>query len=95
MLRTMITDTPFGQRWVLQGRLCGDWAIDLKRQWEETRSARQGRRCVVDLEDVTCVDSAGERVLLEMLSEGTEVVASRAYMKDVVASLSVRKGPGA
>jgi outer membrane protein TolC len=27
MLRTMITDTPFEQRWVVQGRLCGQWAV--------------------------------------------------------------------
>jgi hypothetical protein len=34
MLRTMITDTPFEQRWVLQGRLCNRWAADLKERWE-------------------------------------------------------------
>jgi len=29
----MITDTPFEQKWVLQGRLCGQWAVDLKEKW--------------------------------------------------------------
>ncbi len=89
MLRTMITDTPFEQRWVLQGRLAGPWVVDLEQQWEETRHARQGRRCVVDLEDVTWVDSAGERVLMQMLSDGCELVASRAYMKHLLESLKV------
>lgn len=91
MLRTMITDTPFAQQWVLQGRLCGPWAADLKQRWEETRNERRGRKCVVNLEDVTCVDAAGEAALLQMVTEGCQVVASRAYMKHVLASLSARE----
>jgi anti-anti-sigma regulatory factor len=92
MLRTMISDAPFEQKWVLQGRLCGQWAADLKERWEETRKARQGRRCVVDLEDVTSVDGAGENVLLRMVNEGAQLVASRAYMKHVLESLNARQG---
>ena len=90
MLRTMITETPFEQTWVLQGKLTGQWAIDLKRQWMETKNARQGRKCVVDLEDVTCVDVEGEKVLKQILSEGVRVVVSRAYMKHVIESLNGR-----
>ncbi len=90
MLRTMITETPFEQTWVLQGKLTGQWAIDLKRQWLETKNARQGRKCVVDLEDVTCVDVEGEKVLKQILSEGVRVVVSRAYMKHVIESLNGR-----
>jgi hypothetical protein len=30
MLRIMITDTAFGQKWVLQGKLCGKWAENLR-----------------------------------------------------------------
>lgn len=88
MLRTMITDTPFEQKWVLQGRLCGRWATDLKERWETTRGMREGRRCAVDLEDVNCVDTQGESVLLEMATEGAVFLASRAYMKHVLESLS-------
>jgi len=60
MLRTMISDTPFEQTWVLQGRLCGQWALDLKQRWDAMRNERQGRKCVVDLEDLINVDSDGE-----------------------------------
>lgn len=94
MLRTMITDTPFEQTWVLQGKLSGEWVADLRRQWNEKRSERQGRKCVVNLEDVTCVDGGGEELLREILAEGARAVASRAYMKDVVAGLGVGKPEG-
>lgn len=89
MLRTMVTDTPFEQRWVLQGRLCGQWAVDLERRWEETRNSRQGRRCFVDVDDVTSVDATGESLLVQMLSDGAQVVASRVYIKHLVESLLV------
>lgn len=91
MLRTMITDTPFEQKWVLQGRLCGQWAVDLKEKWESTNSTRVGRKCTVDLEDVICVDSKGESALLEMAAEGTALVASRAYMRHILESLNERQ----
>ena len=88
MLRTMITDTPFEQKWVLQGRLCCQWAADLKEKWESSRSTREGRKCTIDLEDVTSVDTRGEAVLLEMVTEGAALFASRAYMKHIVESLN-------
>lgn len=87
MLRTTITDTPSEQKWTLQGRLCGEWAADLRTQWETTRNTRENRRCAVDLEDVNCVDSQGENVLLQMAMEGAVFLASRAYMKHVLESL--------
>jgi ABC-type transporter Mla MlaB component len=83
----MITDTAFEQKWVLQGRLSGQWAADLKEQWERSRSTREGRRCAVDLEDVISVDDAGERLLLEMITDGAVFLASRAYMKHLLESL--------
>ncbi len=89
MLRTMINDSPFAQEWILQGRLCGEWAVDLKEKWEETRSSRAGRRCVVDLEDVISVDQTGESVLLEMATEGARLMARRAYMKYILEGLDV------
>ena len=90
MMRTMITETPFEQRWILQGRLCGQWAVDLGRKWRETSKSRQGRKCVVNLEDVVCVDREGEKVLQQILKEGVQVIVSRAYMKHVVESLNTR-----
>jgi anti-anti-sigma regulatory factor len=87
MLRTMITDTPFEQKWVLQGRLCKQWAADLKERWKSTRSTREGRKCTIDLEDVISVDGVGEDVLREMAAEGTVLFATRAYMKHILQSL--------
>jgi anti-anti-sigma regulatory factor len=90
----MITETPFKQSWVLQGKLCGQWAVDLGRKWREARNRRQGRKCVVNLEDVVFVDSEGEKVLQQILKEDVQVIVSRAYMKHVVESLNFPKQQG-
>jgi len=92
VLRTMITDTPFEQKWVLQGRLCGVWALDLQEKWLSTKSAREGRMCAVDLEDVVSVDVKGECVLLQMAREGAVLRATRAYMKHILISLQEQQG---
>jgi hypothetical protein len=84
MLRTIITEDPAEQKWTLQGRLCGQWAADLKEKWLQSRSTRVGRKCVVDLEDVMTVDKTGESTLLEMALEGARLIARRAYMKYVL-----------
>jgi anti-anti-sigma regulatory factor len=84
MLRIMIAEAPFEQKWTLQGKLCGQWAADLKQKWAESRSSRVGRACVVDLEDVITVDQTGESALLEMASEGAQLISRRAYMKSVL-----------
>lgn len=86
----MITDAPFLQKWVLQGRLCNEWAIELQQKWAEMASTRQGRKCVVDISDVTSVDARGESVLLQMITEGAHVTASGPYMKHVLDDLSSR-----
>ena len=88
MLRTMIRDTAFEQKWVLQGRLCGQWAVDLKEKWENMKSTRTGRKCVIDMEDVVSVDNKGEILLLEMVSEGADLIARRFYVKHVLESLN-------
>ena len=84
MLRIMITEAPFQQKWILQGRLCGQWAADLSQKWADTRGSRTGLSSVVDLEDVITVDQTGERALLEMATEGARLIASRAYMKSII-----------
>jgi anti-anti-sigma regulatory factor len=87
----MIADTPFEQKWVVQGRLCRQWAADLKERWESTRSTRKGRKCTIDLEDVISVDATGEDVLVRMVAEGATLIATRAYMKHILESLHVKQ----
>jgi anti-anti-sigma regulatory factor len=85
----MIAETPFEQKWILQGRLCGQWAADLKAKWDASRNARAGRKVVIDLENVLRVDQTGEQALLGMAAEGARLISSRAYMRHILGGLHV------
>jgi ABC-type transporter Mla MlaB component len=91
MLRITITETPTEQRWVLQGRLTEPWIAELRSTWKRTRSARRGRTCVVDLNDVTSIDRSGERLLLAMVRKGVRCIASGVYIKHVLETLRVSR----
>jgi anti-anti-sigma regulatory factor len=100
MLRITIVDTPTEQRWVLQGRLTEPWISELRSSWKRTQSARRGRRCVVDLNDVTFIDRGGERLLLALVRKGVPCIASGVYVNHVLEDLRARchaaagTGPG-
>ena len=94
MLKITNTDTATEQKWILYGQLCGPWVAELKSNWQKMRFETHGRRCVVDLTDVTFIDEYGEGVLRVMRNEGAEFVARGVDTKQVLADLeSERKRP--
>jgi hypothetical protein len=93
MLRVSYSDTASGQRWSLSGRLAGPWVDELRSCWRYARERAARARAVVDLSDVTFIDEAGEGLLAEMQSSGTEFVATGVENKHLLASLK-EKGKG-
>jgi outer membrane protein TolC len=87
MLKITITDTPEEQKWTLQGQLTGTSVSELLSSWSNTRDARKGRRCMVDLDDVTFIDEEGESALDEMMREGVRTVARGVYTKQLLADI--------
>ena len=87
MLKITITDTSTEQKWILCGRLTEPWVSELRSNWTNTRGARQGRHCIVDLENVTFIDQTGEAVLVAMMSEGAQFVASGVCTKQLLEDL--------
>ena len=91
MLRITMTDEPWGQRWILQGRLSGPWVAQLKLDWKKSHGPNGNRKCVVDVSDVTFVDLEGERVLKVMIKDGAEFIATGVYTKHILEILEKRR----
>jgi anti-anti-sigma regulatory factor len=91
MLKITNTGTATEDKWVLYGQLSGPWVAELKSNWEKTRLESDGRRCVVDLTDVTFIDDRGESVLRAMRSQGAEFVARGVDTRQVLAELKSKK----
>jgi len=84
VLRIIIADTAIEERWTLQGRLVSPWVNELKASWKKAHSPVQGRRCIVNLDEVTFIDKSGERMLRSMSKQGACFVASDVYVKHVL-----------
>ena len=87
MLKIANSATFNEQRWVLSGRLAGRWVAELRSNWDQVRDGIRGRRYVIDLSDVTCIDRRGEGLLGELRDEGAEFVAGGVYTKHLLENL--------
>jgi len=76
MLKITLVDTPGEQRIVLFGTLVGPWIEELEKLWVESRKELGGRRCVVDFNEVTLIDQTAHALLITMVNDGAELVAS-------------------
>ena len=87
MLRVSYSDTAGGQRFTLYGRLSGPWVEELRSCWRQARQRAPLARAVVDLNEVTFIDKAGEILLREMLSADVEFIATGVFTKHLLESL--------
>lgn len=91
MLRVEIQVTENSLILALQGRFT-DGAAENTRTL--TKRCREGMRLVVDLTEVTFVDSAGEEVLSFLGHFGAEFVAQTSYALDICDRLNLRLARG-
>jgi hypothetical protein len=84
MLKITITSTDKEERWILQGRLVEPSIKDLKACWKRAHRTAQGRRRIVNLDDVTFIDRSGERLLRSMARQGAQCVAGDVYVQHVL-----------
>jgi hypothetical protein len=89
VLRITILETPSEQKWVLQGRLIGPWASELKASWKGHDGAN-GRARVVDLREVTFIDASGEKVLMRMMQDDAQFIVGGVYATHVIENLWAR-----
>ena len=84
MLKITITNTAREERWTLHGRLVAPWVSELKVNWKREHKTDQGRRRIVNLDEVTFIDKSGERMLRSMSNQGAQFVTSNLYVRHVL-----------
>ena len=84
MLKITITNTAREERWTLLGRRVAPWVHELKASWKKANHTGHGRRCIVNLDEVTFIDRSGERVLRSMSNQGAHLAASDVYVKHIL-----------
>lgn len=87
MLKITEIDTRTEHKLILEGRLTAVWMAELRSHWQQSRNAHPERKFVVDLTGVTGIDSAGEKALALMKTEGAQFLASGNRMRHIVKDL--------
>jgi len=83
MLKITTKTSVEGEVWELEGKLSGDWAVELKRCWKEQRR-RADLPLQLHLKAVSYIDATGKLVLAEMFGAGVEIRGGGCMTKGVV-----------
>ena len=81
-----IHETEEGGKLILQvqGKLAGPFVAVLESRWQKASGREDIHRVSVDLQDVTCVDRAGRRLLQSMYCAGVSFDRPGLSVKDIL-----------
>lgn len=84
MLRVTRHDTAESIRLTLEGRLIGAWVAEADSTWQGVVAVPRHLRIIVNLFDVSAVDSSGRELLLRMHEHGVVFEARGCAMRELV-----------
>ena len=91
MLRIYIHDDVPVTSFVLEGKLIGPWVKELEKYWQGAVAANPSRAMLVDLADVTFVDSDGRGLLARMRREGVRFLSTGVLINAIVAEIDAQE----
>lgn len=90
MLKISIEDGPGQRCLVVEGKLIGPWAAELRSACDMARAGLDSGTLVVDMKHVTAIGQEGEKVLLELMNEGVRFRCHGLFTKHVVKQIARR-----
>jgi ABC-type transporter Mla MlaB component len=84
MLRITVHREPDSIELQLEGRLAGDWVHELRSVWNEVASSARRETVTVTLTDVSGVDTAGRRLLQEIVSAGVVLAGAGLFARALI-----------
>jgi len=88
MLKITLYDGARELRLRLEGKLSGPWVAELRQCWQTASSTTQGRKTVVDLQEVDFVDAEGQSLLADLHREGVRLVAATPFMQALLGEVA-------
>jgi hypothetical protein len=93
MLRVTVRDEDLVETWELEGKLAGDWVIELERCWKD-RPVQPGIAMQLNLKAVSYIDAAGKQLLADMYGAGVEIKGcgcmTRAVVEEIMRATGTR-----
>ena len=92
MLRIYIHDEVPVTSFVVEGKLVGPWVKELEKCWESALAVNPSRAMLVDLADVTFMDSEGKALLARMRRKGVKLLSNGVLINAIVADIEAQQG---
>lgn len=90
MLKISTIEGKDERRLVVEGKLVGPWAAELKSVCEETRHDLRGRGLIIDMRHLTAISQEGENVLFELIQKGVKFRCRGVFTKHVLKQVARR-----
>lgn len=74
----------------LDGKITGPWVKELESCWEMLRRVQAGKKLVVELTEVSFINSAGNLLLERMHREGAELLGEGPLTRSIVEEIEGR-----
>ena len=94
MLRIYVHDQVPMTSFVLEGKLVGPWVKELENCWETALIAGPSRTMLVDLADVSFIDSDGRALLARMREKGARLLSTGVLINAIVAEIDAEQRKG-
>lgn len=90
MLKISVIDTRDLRRLVVEGRLAAPWAAELREAWNHARENLDGKKLVIDLNQVTFISREAEEEIFDLIQQGAKFSCSGVLTKHVIRQLARR-----
>jgi len=91
MSKISIIDETSQRRLIVEGRLVGAWAAELRSACELARTDHlPPARLLIDMQHVTAISQEGENLLLELMKKGVKFRCCGVFTKHVLKQLARR-----
>jgi hypothetical protein len=90
MLKISIIEGPTQRRLIVEGKLVGPWAAELRGACEKANTDLFGRKLVIDMRHVTAFSQEGENVLRELIQMGVKFRCRGMFTKHVLKQVARR-----
>jgi hypothetical protein len=90
MLKISIIEGQTERRLIVEGKLVGPWAAELRGTCEKANADLFGRKLFIDMRHLTAISQEGENVLLELIQKGVKFRCDGVFTKHVLKQVARR-----
>jgi hypothetical protein len=90
MLKISIIEGDTRRRLIVEGKLVGPWAAELRGACEKANTDLFGRKLVIDMKYVTAISQEAENVLFDLIQKGIKFRCRGVFTKHVLKQVARR-----